>query len=223
MDGQLDASCRGRQNLDAAYDFINFILDPENSAKELEFHGYNTGDKGIEELLADDCSIQDMIFFTPEQVETMQRGRGQRGAGPPRRDLQQGQGGGRRADRRPAATTPAVEPSATAAQATLARCRSSRSRCRRGSGTSASSSSRCVFVVVVQLRTQDPGTVGGGRSTLIGSHARQLPRGARATRSSQVLSRRCERRIIGTVAVPADRLPGGLLHRGEGARHVAGC
>ena len=39
---------KGAKNLDAAYDFINYILDPENSAKELEFHGYNTGVTGIQ-------------------------------------------------------------------------------------------------------------------------------------------------------------------------------
>ena len=43
------ASSRSAKNVDAAYDFINFILDPENSVKDLEFHGYNTGIKGIED------------------------------------------------------------------------------------------------------------------------------------------------------------------------------
>ena len=38
----------GAANVDAAYDFINFILDPENSITDLEFHGYNTGLKGID-------------------------------------------------------------------------------------------------------------------------------------------------------------------------------
>ena len=37
------AIVKGAKNLDAAYDFINFILDPGNSAKDLAFHGYNTG------------------------------------------------------------------------------------------------------------------------------------------------------------------------------------
>ena len=42
LDGQLDHR-EGPRSLDAAYDFINYILDPANSAKELEYHGYNTG------------------------------------------------------------------------------------------------------------------------------------------------------------------------------------
>ena len=46
------AIVKGAKNLDAAYDFINYILDVENSAKELAFHGYNTGVKGIEEKMA---------------------------------------------------------------------------------------------------------------------------------------------------------------------------
>ena len=61
---------KGAKNLDAAYDFINYILDPGNSAKELEYHGYNTGVKGIQEKMAD-TKYPDLIFFSPEQVKTM--------------------------------------------------------------------------------------------------------------------------------------------------------
>jgi spermidine/putrescine transport system substrate-binding protein len=61
------------QNVDAAYDFINFILDPANSITDLEFHGYNTGIKGVEEL-AGDVAFKDMIFFTEEQVATFRAG-----------------------------------------------------------------------------------------------------------------------------------------------------
>ncbi len=68
------ASSKGAKNVDAAYDFINFILDPENSAKDLEFHGYNTGIKGIEDLLPDGPAVQGDVFFTPEEVATMQPG-----------------------------------------------------------------------------------------------------------------------------------------------------
>jgi spermidine/putrescine transport system substrate-binding protein len=62
---------KGAKHLDAAYDFINYILDPDNSEKELAFHGYNTGVKGIEEKMAD-AKYKDLIFFSPEQVKTMQ-------------------------------------------------------------------------------------------------------------------------------------------------------
>jgi len=64
---------KGAQNKDAAYDFINFILDPANSYTDLQYHGYHTGLKGIEEL-AKDIEFRDMVFFTPEQVATMKSG-----------------------------------------------------------------------------------------------------------------------------------------------------
>jgi spermidine/putrescine transport system substrate-binding protein len=62
---------KGAKHLDAAYDFINYILDPDNSEKELAFHGYNTGVKGIEEKMAD-AKYKDLVFFSPEQVKTME-------------------------------------------------------------------------------------------------------------------------------------------------------
>ena len=60
-------------DLDAAHDFINYILDLDVSAKELEFHGYNTAVKGIQEMMQD-VSYPEMIFFDAEQVKTMQPG-----------------------------------------------------------------------------------------------------------------------------------------------------
>jgi spermidine/putrescine transport system substrate-binding protein len=65
---------KGAPNLDGAYDFINFILDKENSITDLEFHGYNTGMTGIESLLPADLAYPEMIFFTAEQVATMDAG-----------------------------------------------------------------------------------------------------------------------------------------------------
>jgi GTP:adenosylcobinamide-phosphate guanylyltransferase len=47
---------------------------PENSIKDLEYHGYNTGMKDMEQLiteLAPDLVKGDMIFFKPEEVKTM--------------------------------------------------------------------------------------------------------------------------------------------------------
>ena len=60
-------------DLDNAHDFINYILDVDVSAKELEFHGYNTAVKGIEEMMQD-VSYPEMIFFDAEQVKTMEPG-----------------------------------------------------------------------------------------------------------------------------------------------------
>lgn len=61
------------KNVDAAYDFINFILDPANSVKDLNFHGYNTGIKGVDALAAD-IDFKDMVFFDDAQVATMRSG-----------------------------------------------------------------------------------------------------------------------------------------------------
>jgi spermidine/putrescine transport system substrate-binding protein len=50
------------------------MLDPQNSVTDLQFHGYNTAIKDIESLLPADLPFKDLIFFTPEQVETMEAG-----------------------------------------------------------------------------------------------------------------------------------------------------
>ena len=64
---------KGAKNRDSAYDFINFILDPANSVTDLNFHGYNTGIKGVDALAAD-IDFKDMVFFTDEQVAMMKSG-----------------------------------------------------------------------------------------------------------------------------------------------------
>ncbi|MGD9700830.1 MAG: spermidine/putrescine ABC transporter substrate-binding protein [Acidimicrobiia bacterium] len=64
----------GAANVDAAYDFMNFILDPANSITDLQFHGYNTGLKDIDALLPPDLKFKDMVFFTPEEVGRMKGG-----------------------------------------------------------------------------------------------------------------------------------------------------
>ncbi|CAB4875529.1 unannotated protein [freshwater metagenome] len=65
---------KGAKNRDAAYDFINFVLEPANSVKDLNYHGYNTGIVGIEDL-AGDIDFKDMVFYTSAaQLATMQSG-----------------------------------------------------------------------------------------------------------------------------------------------------
>ncbi|MGD9792412.1 MAG: PotD/PotF family extracellular solute-binding protein [Acidimicrobiia bacterium] len=61
------------KNTDACYKFINYILQPAESAKEVAFHGYHTGVKGVAEASAD-LQYADMIFFTDAQVKTLQGG-----------------------------------------------------------------------------------------------------------------------------------------------------
>ena len=78
-------------NIDAAYNFINYILEPAVSAKEIAFHGYNTAVLGSRELLPADTQFLDMVYFTDEEVEPDARRRArQPGCG--RRHLQQGEG-----------------------------------------------------------------------------------------------------------------------------------
>jgi spermidine/putrescine transport system substrate-binding protein len=62
------------EHLDAAYNFINYILDPAVSAKEIAFHGYNTAVKGSREQLPADTPFLDMVYFTDEEVSRMKAG-----------------------------------------------------------------------------------------------------------------------------------------------------
>jgi spermidine/putrescine transport system substrate-binding protein len=59
----------------AAYAWIDYLLQPEVSLKELEFIGYHTGVKDIQPS-AEAAGVErlDMVFFTPEQVATMEAG-----------------------------------------------------------------------------------------------------------------------------------------------------
>ena len=64
----------GAPNADAAHAWINWLLSPEISIKDLKFHGYHSGMKHIDQLIAElapDLARPDMIFFTDEQVATM--------------------------------------------------------------------------------------------------------------------------------------------------------
>ena len=66
---------KGATHPNAAYAFLNFILDPENSLQDLNFHGYNTGITGVKEAAeAADTPFMDMIFFNDAQVATFRAG-----------------------------------------------------------------------------------------------------------------------------------------------------
>ncbi len=63
------------ENVNAAYAWINFVLDPEISTLDLAFHGYNTGIKGVQEKAeAADLTYLDLVFFDEAQVATMEAG-----------------------------------------------------------------------------------------------------------------------------------------------------
>ena len=64
----------GAPNPDASHAWINWILIPEVSIKDLDYHGYNSGIKGMSALLSElkpDLAYGDIIFFEDAQVETM--------------------------------------------------------------------------------------------------------------------------------------------------------
>jgi spermidine/putrescine transport system substrate-binding protein len=52
---------------EAAHAWINYILDPEASAREVDYHGYNTAVLGVEDFLPDDLANPEIIFFTDEE------------------------------------------------------------------------------------------------------------------------------------------------------------
>jgi len=64
---------KGAKNVDAAYGFINFILDPANSENELNYHGFNTGISGVKQLTRD-LPLKEMVFFTDAELATMKSG-----------------------------------------------------------------------------------------------------------------------------------------------------
>jgi spermidine/putrescine transport system substrate-binding protein len=66
---------KGAQHPNAAHAWINFILDPKVSLKDLAYHGYNTALTGVEEeAKAAGFDFLDMVFFSDEQVKTMDPG-----------------------------------------------------------------------------------------------------------------------------------------------------
>ncbi len=69
------AIAAGAPHPEAAHAFINYVLTPENALAELDYIGYHTGEAGIEQA-AEDAGFEmlDMVFFTPEQIGTMQNG-----------------------------------------------------------------------------------------------------------------------------------------------------
>ena len=61
-------------NLDACYNFINYILDPAVSAQDINFHGYNTGVSGSREQLPADSPFLELVYFTDEELSRMRAG-----------------------------------------------------------------------------------------------------------------------------------------------------
>jgi spermidine/putrescine transport system substrate-binding protein len=67
----------GAPNVEGAHAWINWLLAPEISIKDLNYHGYHSGMKQIDQLIAEllpELVRADMIFFTDDQVKTMETG-----------------------------------------------------------------------------------------------------------------------------------------------------
>ncbi len=61
---------------ESAHAFINFVLEPGNQLKNVDYIGYHTGAKGIEEAAkAEEMPLLDMVFFSQEQIATMHDGK----------------------------------------------------------------------------------------------------------------------------------------------------
>jgi spermidine/putrescine transport system substrate-binding protein len=72
----MDTYCiaAGAPNPEAAHAWINWVLVPEISIQDLQYHGYHTGMKSMPQLieeLAPDVEYADMIFFDDAAVATM--------------------------------------------------------------------------------------------------------------------------------------------------------
>ena len=66
---------KGAQHPNAAHAWINYILDPTVSLKDLAYHGYNTALTGVEDKAkAAGFEYLDMVFFSDELVKTMDPG-----------------------------------------------------------------------------------------------------------------------------------------------------
>jgi Spermidine/putrescine-binding periplasmic protein len=60
---------------EAAHAFLDFILDPEWAVAQIDYIGYHTGAKDVEAMAREaGLEMLDMVFFTPEQLATMQDG-----------------------------------------------------------------------------------------------------------------------------------------------------
>jgi spermidine/putrescine transport system substrate-binding protein len=65
----------GAPHPNAAYAWMDYLLQPEVSLKELEYIGYHTGVKDIQPMAEEaGLPLLDLVFFTEEQVATMEPG-----------------------------------------------------------------------------------------------------------------------------------------------------
>ena len=60
---------------EAAYDYLHFMLDPLNAAREAMFIGANTGTASLSEMIPSELPFQEFLFFSPEEIARMVPGK----------------------------------------------------------------------------------------------------------------------------------------------------
>jgi spermidine/putrescine transport system substrate-binding protein len=65
------AIAKGAKNIDTAHAFLNYILDPNVSANEMEYTGYNTAVKNVLSYLPKNLPLSDVVFLTPAQEKRL--------------------------------------------------------------------------------------------------------------------------------------------------------
>ena len=67
------ALATGAQHPDAAYAFINHMMTPEAALREVEYIGYHTGIKGLEEAaLGEEMELPELVFPSQEVLDRLQ-------------------------------------------------------------------------------------------------------------------------------------------------------
>lgn len=60
------------KNLNGSYDFINFMLEPENAAQNAEYIGYSTPNKVAKEMLPKEISEDEQFYPSDETIEHLE-------------------------------------------------------------------------------------------------------------------------------------------------------
>ncbi|MGN1401944.1 MAG: PotD/PotF family extracellular solute-binding protein [Bacillus sp. (in: firmicutes)] len=63
---------KGAQNVDGAYAFINFMLDPENAAQNTDYVGYSTPNSASLELLDEEVTSDERFYPSPELTSKLE-------------------------------------------------------------------------------------------------------------------------------------------------------
>ena len=74
-------------HLEAAYTFINFLLDPYIQVREFASHGYATGDSRVEAMLPADTANNTILFPAAELMNGLEFGAAQTLTDPIRAEL----------------------------------------------------------------------------------------------------------------------------------------